>query len=500
MIGEGGNLGLTQRARIEYALGGGRVNTDAIDNSGGVDCSDHEVNIKILLDAAVADGDLTRQAAQRAAGRDDRRGRRSSVLKDDYEQAETLTLAETQAREHARRARALHPQPRAVAQARPRARGAARPRRSSPSASSEQQGLTRPELAVLLAYSKIELYAELLDSDVPEDPTCRPSSTGYFPEPLPERFGERMREHRLRREIIATQVVNNMLHGGGTTFAFRLHEETGAPASEIARAYTVAREVFRMRPQWEEIEALDNRRRRRASRSRCCSRAAGWWSAARAGCCATAARPLDIAATVEHFAPGAEALYESMPRLLGADDEPLTRRAAELEAGGRARRAGRPRGRAWDGWSRRSTSSTSPGRPGSTSRSVAAVHFQLGSELELHWLRDRILDLPREDRWRALARAALRDDLFALHRDADGRGAARRRRRARTLHARVTRVGGRQPGRRALPADPGRHPRGPRLRPDARCRSRCARCATCSPRRRSGPPASLTILFHSRLT
>ena len=134
VVGEGGNLGLTQRARIEYALGGGRINTDAIDNSAGVDCSDHEVNIKILLDAVVAERRPDREAAQRAARGDDRRGRRAACCKDNYEQTETLSLAEAQARGmldvHAR----LHPRPRAVAQARPRARGAARPTTSWPSA------------------------------------------------------------------------------------------------------------------------------------------------------------------------------------------------------------------------------------------------------------------------------------------------------------------------------------------------------------------------------
>src|SRR5204863_1134813 len=110
----------------------------------------------------------------------------------------------------------------------------------------EHRGLTRPELATLLAYTKIDLFSELLDSDVPEDPYLSAELEAYFPAPLPERFGARIREHRLRREIAATRVVNNMLHGGGITFAFRLHEEIGAPASEIARGYTVAREVFRM--------------------------------------------------------------------------------------------------------------------------------------------------------------------------------------------------------------------------------------------------------------
>src|SRR6059058_5083113 len=117
-------------------------------------------------------------------------------------------------------------------------------------------GLTRPELATLVAFSKLDLYRELLESDVPEDPYLSAELEAYFPAPLPERFGKRLREHRLRREITATQVVNNVLHGGGTTFVFRLREETCERPSDIARAYTVAREIFQMRPQWMEIHAL----------------------------------------------------------------------------------------------------------------------------------------------------------------------------------------------------------------------------------------------------
>ncbi|MGH2824274.1 MAG: NAD-glutamate dehydrogenase, partial [Thermoleophilaceae bacterium] len=255
-IGEGGNLGLTQRARIEYAAAGGKINNDAIDNSAGVDCSDHEVNIKVLLDAAVADGDLTgKQRNELLAGMTDSVA--ELVLKNNYEQSETLSLAEAQAAAmvdvHSRfleRLEASRKLDREL-EALPGGEELAERKR-------EHQGLTRPELAVALAYSKIDLYAELLDSDVPEDPHLSAELDRYFPDPLPERFGELMRSHRLRREIIATQVVNNMLHGGGTTFTFRLHEESGAPASEIARAYAAARDIFEMRPQWGEIEALDN--------------------------------------------------------------------------------------------------------------------------------------------------------------------------------------------------------------------------------------------------
>ncbi len=412
VVGEGGNLGLTQRARVEYALAGGRVNTDAIDNSGGVDCSDHEVNIKVLLDTAVDEGDLTlKQRNHLLAEMTDSVA--DAVLRDNYEQTETLSLAEAQAGPmldvHARLIRFLEqtrdldrrlealPDEEAIAQRK-----------------QEHRGLTRPELAVLLAFSKIDLYGELLDSDVPEDPYLSAELADYFPGPLPERFGEGMEQHRLRREIVATQVSNNVLHGGGTTFIFRLHEESGAPASDIARAYAVAREVFRMREQWAEIEALDNRvdaevqLRMLLAGRRLVERGTRWLLRNRR-------RPLDIAATVEHFAPGAAILYESMPSLLGPEVAEARETARELErAGVPSELAGRVAGlgsmvAALD-------IVDVSGETGTDLERAAAVHFRLGSELELHWLRDRIADLPRDDRWSALARAALRDDLYSLHR------------------------------------------------------------------------------------
>jgi glutamate dehydrogenase len=413
VVGEGGNLGLTQRARIEYALGGGRVNTDAIDNSGGVDCSDHEVNIKILLDGIVADGDLTPkqrnelllEMTEAVADR---------VLRDNYEQSETLSLADQQAASmldvHSRFIAALE-----------RARTLDRELEALPTdeeigaRSGEHRGLTRPELATLIAYSKVHLYKRLLDSDVPEDPYLSAEFEAYFPSPLSERFAGRMRDHRLRREITATRVVNNMLHGGGTTLTFRLNEETGAGAADITRAYTVAREVFQMRPQWAELHALDNlvgadtQLAMLLDGRRLVERGTRWLLRNRA-------RPLAIAETVSHFAPGAAVLYESMPKLLGPPDaEPLARRADEL------REAGVPADLAVRIASVRTMAAALDivevaHETGLAVEPVAAVHFRLGSRLELHWLHDRIVALPRHDRWSGLARAALRDDLISLHR------------------------------------------------------------------------------------
>jgi glutamate dehydrogenase len=193
-----------------------------------------------------------------------------------------------------------------------------------------------------------------------------------------------------------------------------MHEESGAPASDIARAYTVAREVFGMRPQWKQIEALDNavaaevQVQMLLEGRKLVERGSRWLLRNRRS-------PMNIAATVAHFAPGAEVLYASVARLLGADGGPVTQRAAELEAAGvPAALAARVAGLSW------MVSALDivdvAGEADLDVEVVAAVHFRLGSVLELHWLRDQILALPRADRWSALARAALRDDLFALHR------------------------------------------------------------------------------------
>jgi glutamate dehydrogenase len=225
-----------------------------------------------------------------------------------------------------------------------------------------------------------------------------------------------MRSHRLRREITATQVVNNTLHGAGTTFVFRMHEETGAPASDIARAYTVGRQIFGMRQQWAEIEALDNQVDAEIQIGmllegrKLMERGSRWLLRNRA-------RPLDIAATVAYFSSGAALLYETLPELLAQPDvEPLARRANDLlEAGVPLELAVRVAG----------LSAMYPtfdvvevaAETGLDVKSVARAHFLVGSRLQLHWLRDRIFGLPRDDRWKALARAALRDDLYGLHRE-----------------------------------------------------------------------------------
>ena len=230
-----------------------------------------------------------------------------------------------------------------------------------------------------------------------------------------------------------------------------------------------------MRTQWAEIEALDNKVAAEVQCA-CCSRDAGWWSAGRAGCSPTARGRSTSARPCTSSRRGA-ALQEALMRLLGASDvEPLMVQADELEqAGVPPGLAQRP---AWRRCSRRSTSSRWPPRPSSTSSRSPPCTSGLGERLELHWLRDRIVALPRDDRWRALARAALRDDLYSLHRSLTAEVLRRRPQRRR--------LDRRQPGDGALPADARRDPRG-HVFDTTTCRWPCARCATCCWRARCEP-------------
>ncbi len=414
VIGEGGNLGLTQRGRVEYALAGGRVNTDAIDNAGGVNCSDHEVNIKVLLDAVVADGDLTgKQRNRLLADMTDAVAER--VLRGSYLQTQALSLALAQAPAmldvHDRMMRSLEQAGRLDRDLEALPDGEAVDDRRAARA-----GLTQPELAVLLAYSKITLYAALLDSDLPEDPALAAELAGYFPAPLPERFGDRLPEHRLRREIVATRVTNGIVDRAGITFVFRLQEDTGATPADIARAYAVARDVFELGALWAEVEALDLKVAASMQLAmllegrRLVERATRWLLRNRP-------RPLDIGAEIERFAGGAGTVAEALPGVLvSAEHEELDARVRELGAEGVPGELARRVARLSDLFAALDIVRVAAATDGPIGE-VAGLHFLIGGQLHMHWLRDRIATLPRENRWQAMARAALRDDLFSLHAD-----------------------------------------------------------------------------------
>jgi glutamate dehydrogenase len=410
VVGEGGNLGLTQRARVAYALRGGRVNMDAIDNSAGVDCSDHEVNIKILLDAIVRDGDLTEK--QRNALLTEMTDEVAEiVLRDNYEQTQLISTSVAQAASmvdvHARYIRSLE-----QAGKLDRALEFLPDDEELSARKAAGHGLTTPELAILLSYTKIVLSAELLASELPDEPYLQRELEKYFPAPVRERFARRLAQHPLRREIVAAQLTNSLVNRGGTTFAFRLAEETGATAADIARAFAAAREIFELRDLWTEIESLDGRVAAQ-TQTRMLLRARTLLERSTRWLLRNQPRPLDLASAVERFRPSALLLAEAMPQLLApAQREVIGREADELADGGVPRPAAdrvsqlRPLFATLDVVEVARES-------GLDVESAAALYFRLGDALELQSLHERIADLPRQERWEALARRALWDDLQA---------------------------------------------------------------------------------------
>ncbi len=256
VIGEGANLGMTQRGRVEAALRGIRLNTDAIDNSAGVNTSDVEVNIKIALMPPVRDRRLT-LAARNALLAEMTDDVAALVLRNNYLQPLALSLAERHGLEYLgfqqRLMQTLEAKgmlDRAVEFLPDDAELGERRRRNQP--------LTRPELSVLLAYAKLSLYAELLETSVPDDPYLARELVRYFPKAIVERFPDALARHRLRREIIATQLANSIINRGGPSFAARIEDQTGASVANIAAAFAAVRDSFGMTSLNGEIDALDN--------------------------------------------------------------------------------------------------------------------------------------------------------------------------------------------------------------------------------------------------
>ncbi|MES4890110.1 NAD-glutamate dehydrogenase [Streptomyces sp. NPDC096012] len=412
VVGEGGNLGLTQLGRIEFASHGGKINTDAIDNSAGVDTSDHEVNIKILLNGLVAEGDMTvKQRNKLLAEMTDEVG--DLVLRNNYAQNTAIANALLQANDM------VHAQQRFIRHLvreghLDRALEFLPTDRQIRERLAQGQGLTGPETAVVLAYTKITVAEELLHTTLPDDPYLRGLLYAYFPTALRERFADAIDNHPLRREITTTVLVNDTVNTGGTTYLHRLREETGASLEEIVRAQTAARAIFCSAPVWDAVEALDNKvdadvqTRIRLHSRRLVERGTRWLLNNRP-------QPLQLAETVEFFAERVEQVWQQLPKLLrGADLEWYQHVYDELVATGvpdevATRVAG--------------FSSAFPAldivsvadRMGREPLDVAEIYYDLADRLDITQLMDRIIELPRADRWQSMARASIREDLYAAH-------------------------------------------------------------------------------------
>ncbi|HEX8096085.1 NAD-glutamate dehydrogenase domain-containing protein, partial [Jatrophihabitans sp.] len=386
------------------------INTDAIDNSAGVDTSDHEVNIKILLDQAVQAKqlDMAHRNKLLASVTDEVA---ALVLRDNYEQNVLLGVA----RHGARSLLSVH---RRLVKDLEKAGRLHRELEFLPTdkelaaREAEHGGLTSPELAVLTAYVKISLAERLGASTLPDEPWFQRVLRSYFPHPIAERFADNLAAHPLHREIIATCVVNDLVNRGGSTFVFRAQEETAADPAQIARAYTVIREVFGLEQIWASLEALDNQVSADAQQigyrevRRTMDRAVRWLVDVRF--------PIsDVTAEIERFGPTVEEIKPKVPELLrGRERENLYAEVDRLVG------HGLPRELALEISCLLSSFllldvveiAVANDRP---AVEVADLHFALSERLSVDDILSAVTNLPRDDRWSALARAAIRHDVYA---------------------------------------------------------------------------------------
>ncbi len=408
VVGEGGNLGLTQRGRIEAARAGVALNTDAIDNSAGVDTSDHEVNIKILLDRVAAAGELDRDEREPLL-RSMTDEVASLVLQDNVDQNTVLSFETNLAVQLlpalGRLMRSLE------------ARGLDRDLEALPTdaqlatLAADGQGLTSPELAVLLAYTKLDLKDALLASSLPDEAFTAPRLHDYFPAVLAERYPAHIDQHPLRRQIIVTGLVNEMVNRGGVTYAMRAAEETGAGAAEIARAFAVACGVFDLPELWRRIDAQEGRTPAPALNAlrfevqRLVDRATRWLLQTRGG-------TLDVPGEIARFRATVEQLAGRIPdMLIGVERERLDNRVADFAAIGAPADLATEVAVLLDVFSLLDIVEISR-RAGEDPEVVGRVYFTVSERYEVDRFLGRITALPRGDRWSSLARSALRSDLY----------------------------------------------------------------------------------------
>ncbi len=412
VVGEGGNLGLTQRGRIEFSRAGGKINTDAIDNSAGVDCSDHEVNIKILLDRLVAAGDLDRES-------------RNALLAEMTDDVAELTLAHNCDQNVVLGVARAHAAPMANVHARLITELEAHNQLEReldvlPNAAQFAEleeaghGLSSPELATLLAHTKLDLTTQVLASDLPDTPAFAGRLPEYFPAAVRDRFPAAVRNHPLRREIVTTMLVNEMVDGAGITYVFRLGEELSASAADAVRAYTVATVVFDLPALWERMRdpsiptavsdaiLLESRR--------VLDRVSRWLLTNRP-------QPLTVGSALARFSEPIRALMPRLPELLqGRERQTVLEHAEELKEAGVDGEWAMKASAMMYGYSLLDvvdlTEIAERDREPRDPSEVAELYYGLSEHLGVDLALTSVSALERGDRWHALARLALRDDLY----------------------------------------------------------------------------------------
>ncbi len=407
VIGEGGNLGVTARGRVEFDLSGGRINTDALDNSAGVDCSDHEVNIKILIDSLVTAGKVKAEE-------------RKQLLESMTDEVAQLVLADNESQNDlmgTSRANAASLFPVHADQIRHLAeRGLNRELEVLPSEKEIQRrtdagiGLTSPELATLMAHVKLGLKEELLATELPDQEVFASRLPVYFPKPLRERFTPEIRSHQLRREIVTTMLINDMVDTAGITYAFRIAEDVGVRPIDAVRTYAATDAIFGIGHMWHRIRSADLpvalSDRLTLDTCRLTDRAGRWLLNYRP-------QPLAVGAEINRFAAKVKALTPRMPEWLRGDDKAIVEQeAAEFTAQGAPHDLAYRVAVGLYRYSLLDIIDVADITEIDTAE-VADTYFALMDRLGTDGLLTAVSQLPRNDRWHALARLAIRDDIYA---------------------------------------------------------------------------------------
>lgn len=408
VVGEGGNLGLTQLARVEYALQGGLIYTDFIDNSAGVSCSDKEVNIKILLNMVVAAGDLTLKQRNELLSEMTEEVARL-VLRENFSQTRAISLMTAQSLRglelHSRYLNELE-----------RTGKLDRNLEFLPDEKTllerklTGKGLSSPGISVLFCYSKILLKDAVLASNVPEDTYLKDFLIRSFPKPLQTRFSQQIQHHPLKREIIATKLSNIIINEVGFSFVFRMQDETGAPVSAIVRAYMIARSILNMEPIWQEIDDIshiidaESQIEMMLMYVRLLRRLARWFLRSQR-------KRLDISKAVQLYADGMTCLKQSMPKILSEGNlEKYNEHFHEFKEKGLSNNLAHELTITRGLFGAMDIIEISD-QLNSPVDKVAEIYFYIGDYLELSWIRTQVIVHTTDNHWEALSREALRDDL-----------------------------------------------------------------------------------------
>ena len=408
IFGEGGNLGCTQRGRIEFAMHGGLINTDFVDNVGGVTCSDNEVNIKILLNTLVAAGDLTLKQRNKLL-LDMTDDVSAIVIKDCYRQTQSISisslLGSEQLKEYTRFIHTLEKDGKLN-----------RELEFLPSDDeladrmAKGQGLTRPELSILTAYGKMVLKERLVLPEIFENAYFKRQLFANFPQMLQDKYATEMENHPLKGEIIATKLANMLVNEMGPNFAQRMQEETGASVGEVSLCYAIARDLFDMSAVWRKVEQLDNiipaelQTRLLHQLRRTMRRATRWFLRHRN-------KALDIQQTVDFFKPAYQQLAQDLAQYLApAELEQLQQKQASFVEQGVPEDVAQYLSQLSTLFSVMDIAQVADTEAVPLPM-VAEIYFKLGDKLDLHWFLDQITAQPVANHWQALARASYREEL-----------------------------------------------------------------------------------------